>query len=76
MATEERCPMNGGDHYTVIGRHRDGASSGIGEAQRAGWRREGMRVTLAARRQDELERVARDIEAGGGQGTHRADRRA
>jgi short-subunit dehydrogenase len=44
-----------------------GASSGIGEATARRLARDGMCVTLAARRQGELERVAREIEANGSQ---------
>jgi short-subunit dehydrogenase len=44
-----------------------GASSGIGEATAKRLMRDGMCVTLAARRQAELERVAREIQAAGGQ---------
>jgi short-subunit dehydrogenase len=43
-----------------------GASSGIGEATARRLARDGMNVTLAARRQHELERVAGEIQASGG----------
>ncbi len=44
-----------------------GASSGIGKATAIRLARDGMRVTLAARRQAELERVAAKIQTAGGQ---------
>jgi len=44
-----------------------GASSGIGEATAKRLARDGMCVTLAARRSEELERVAQKIQASGGQ---------
>jgi len=43
-----------------------GASSGIGEATAKAFAREGAVVALAARREDALRRVAREIEAAGG----------
>lgn len=44
-----------------------GASSGIGAATALACGREGMRVALAARRKDRLERVAEDVRAAGGE---------
>jgi short-subunit dehydrogenase len=44
-----------------------GASSGIGAATAVACGREGMRVALAARRKERLERVADDVRAAGGQ---------
>lgn len=44
-----------------------GASSGIGAATAVACGREGMRVTLAARRKDRLERVADAVRAAGGE---------
>ena len=44
-----------------------GASSGIGEATAKRLARDGMCVTLTARRQDELERVAAEIQSADGQ---------
>jgi len=44
-----------------------GASSGIGEATARAFAAQGAKVTLAARRGEELERVAADIEAEGGE---------
>ena len=43
-----------------------GASSGIGAATAVAFGREGMRVALAARRPDRLERVAAEVRAAGG----------
>jgi len=59
--------MNAGDHHAASVAIVTGASSGIGEATARRLARDGMRVTLAARRQNELERVAKEIEVGGGQ---------
>ena len=44
-----------------------GASSGIGAATAVACGREGMRVALAARRKEHLERVAEDVRAAGGE---------
>jgi short-subunit dehydrogenase len=44
-----------------------GASSGIGAATAVACGREGMRVALAARRKERLERVAGDVRAAGGE---------
>jgi short-subunit dehydrogenase len=44
-----------------------GASSGIGATTARRLARDGYCLTLAARRQDELERVAREVESSGGQ---------
>ena len=46
-----------------------GASSGIGEACARAFAREGLHVVLAARRVDELQRVAAEISAAGGLAT-------
>ena len=46
-----------------------GASSGIGEACARAFAREGLHVVLAARRLDQLERVASDITSSGGMAT-------
>jgi NAD(P)-dependent dehydrogenase (short-subunit alcohol dehydrogenase family) len=46
-----------------------GASSGIGEATARALGRRGAVVLLAARRREELERVAREVEADGGRAT-------
>lgn len=43
-----------------------GASSGIGEAMAREYAKMGARVVMAARREDELRRIAQDIEAQGG----------
>ncbi|MBI3456921.1 MAG: SDR family oxidoreductase [Candidatus Rokubacteria bacterium] len=45
-----------------------GASSGIGAATAVACGREGMRVALAARRKDRLERVAEAVRGAGGEG--------
>jgi len=44
-----------------------GASSGIGAATARRLARDGMRLTLAARREDRLKQVSADVEASGGQ---------
>lgn len=46
-----------------------GASSGIGRATALAFAAEGARLVLAARRQDELESLVAEIEAGGGRAT-------
>ncbi|NJL95307.1 MAG: SDR family oxidoreductase [Anaerolineae bacterium] len=51
-----------GDGATRAGSHRDGASSGIGRALALAFARQGARVVLAARREDRLEDIRREIE--------------
>ena len=47
-----------------------GASSGIGEAMAREYAKMGARVVMAARREEELKRIAQEIEAAGGKVTY------
>ena len=49
-----------------------GASSGIGEAMAREYAKMGAKVVMGARREEELKRVASEIEAAGGTGTYTA----
>lgn len=60
-------PMSGRSDWRGAGAVVTGASSGIGEALARRLAREGARVVLVARREDELERVAGEIRTAGGE---------